>query len=473
MNSIPQANQLNPALGHSCRIYISLPVISSVRFSIRNTGFGFHDVFYKGSGTNSENYYLDLEKLDNKLKPINYSLLNTDIDLLGAGFPVRDWYITFGISSHISMQLSYPSDIVDIKDANLDATSGISRSINIRNLAINSSAWNSFGISASKEVSEGFRIGARLKYLNGMANIHTSRSAFDLSSTQNPLTLQAGINYKIKSSFPLEPGYASDGHVNSINFKPALDNLVNNFILTGNHGMSIDAGLTYDIDDETQLSASFTDLGFIYWKENLNTFTVDKNISFSQTDIAQYINSNHQDDFAKALADSLGNFINASASPKGYITFLPLNLYGGITRTLSPIVNAGAMTWIEINSGHIRPSMTLSLNFTPVKVLSVSVSYTLMNHKFNQIGTGLALGNRGAQFYIVTDNIVTRYVNDANTTFSLPYNAKILPYNARMLCLRFGMNLIFGCKDKKKGNASATRHAVPKMKTRDNCPAYW
>ncbi len=69
---IPQANQLNPALIRPCGTYVELPVISSVRVNIRNSGFGFHDVFHTGNGAQSADYLLDLTKLDKILKPINY-----------------------------------------------------------------------------------------------------------------------------------------------------------------------------------------------------------------------------------------------------------------------------------------------------------------------------------------------------------------------------------------------------------------
>ncbi len=152
MHSIPQANQLNPALMGTCRVYVSLPVISSVRQSIRNTGFGFHDVFYTGTGAESDNYYVDMDKLDKELRRMNYILVNTDIDILGFGFPVRDWYVTFGISSHISSQASYPHDVVLFTDENWDVNSGTFSPVSIDNLKMNSTAWNSFGVSASKEI---------------------------------------------------------------------------------------------------------------------------------------------------------------------------------------------------------------------------------------------------------------------------------------------------------------------------------
>ncbi len=468
MHSIPQDNQLNPALMHPCRIYVSLPVISSVRQNIRNTGFGFHDVFYSDTGDQSGDYYADLDKLDKKLRRMNYVLVNTDVDLLGFGFPFREWYITLGISNHNSVQGSYPHDIVLLQDSYWDVNAGTAVPVSLHNLEMNSTAWNSIGLSASKEVRKGFRVGARLKYLNGMANVTTHKSTIDLNTTANPPTLQAEVNYKINSSLPLALSFGPDGLLNNIGFEPALHNLASNYLFTGNHGLAIDAGLIYNIDEATQVSASFTDLGFIRWKKNINYFSVSETFVFNGTDLDQFISDPRQDDLVNALADSLRNAVHASYATNSYFTATPFNLYGGITHQLLPNLKAGAMTWLEINSKQVRPSFTLSLNFTPFKAFAATLSYTLMNNKFNQIGTGFAFGNRGAQFYIITDNIVVRYLKDAETSFTWPYNA-------RMLSLRFGMNLFFGCdkKENNKGRNDGKWHRAPKIKSRDVCPAYW
>ena len=207
------------------------------------------------------------------------------------------------------------------------------------------------------------------------------------------------------------------------------------------------------------------------------SFYVAETIHFNQADITQFINAQRQNEFAKALSDSLSRYITASTAPKGYLSAVPFNFYGGITREISPSVKAGAVTWIEVNSGYVRPSLTLSINFTPLKAFAATVSYTLMNHKFNQIGGGLAFGRRGAQFYIVTDNIPLRYTRIKLS--SLPATNQnsnqiiIVPYNARMLCLRFGLNLFFGCDNKREGTVSGNRHYKPGTKTKDECPAYW
>jgi hypothetical protein len=122
------------------------------------------------------------------------------------------------------------------------------------------------------------------------------------------------------------------------------------------------------------------------------------------------------------------------------------------------------MTWIEVNGTHLRPSLTLSLNATPFKAFAASLSYTIMNNKLNQVGAGLAFGRRGAQFYMITDNIPVRFTRDEATGL-------LWPYNARMLSLRFGLNLFFGCSEKEESQGG--RKKYPGSKTMDNCPAYW
>jgi hypothetical protein len=480
MPSVPQANQLNPALRHPCRIYIALPVISSLRQSTRNTGFGFHDAIHTGTGTQSGIYYLDPDNLEKKMGKMNYLIGNSDVDLLGLGIEIGDWYFTVGISNHIMMQVAYPYDVVSLKDGNWDVNSGTAIPINLNNIGVDATAWNSIGVSASREISDGFRLGARIKYLNGMANVNTRKSTIELNTTSDPITLDARVNYKVNSSVPVTLGFGSNGLVNNVDFSPAMHNLVGNYIFNGNRGLSIDGGLVYDLDEATQLSASFTDLGFIWWTGNVNNFTGDGSFVFEGIDIDQYVNDPNQDDLLEALSDSLLNSFTASADTKSYITATPINLYGGITRQLMPNLKAGAMTWIEINSMQVRPSLTLSLNFTPFRAFAATVSYTLMNRKFDQIGAGLAFGNRGAQFYILTDNIPVRFTKDVSTSL-------IWPYNARMLCLRLGLNLFFGCDEVSKesgkgGGKSAGRMAargsmpkkhLPKSKPKNYCPAYY
>ncbi len=456
MPDIPQANQLNPAIFKLCRIYVELPVISSVKVNIRNTGFGFHDVIQSGTGTQSDPYQVNLSRLESKLSRINYSQIETDINLLGFGFGYKEWYFTFGISNHSDLLLSYPHDAVLLSDEYFQTAVTRGAPVNLSHSGGEATVWNSIGVSAAKEINEGLKVGVRLKYLQGMANAVSRGSELVVTPGGSPLSLQAMMKYRINSSFPLNIGYSPNGLVKSINFDNSLNNIVGDYIFNGNRGAAIDAGFVYDKDEITEISGSITDLGFIRWKKNTNLFSATGDYFFNPTDLAIFQIKPGAIDLVKALRDSISTSIVRSTGH--YYTLTPIKIFGGITRLLLPGLRAGAMTRIEIYDLYVMPSLSLSLNYTPVPVVAASLSYTIMNNKFNQVGAGVAVGNHVAQLYVITDNIPLRFTKDINSPL-------FWPYNARMLSLRFGLNLLFGCNQKENKSHSMNR--------RDSCPAYW
>jgi len=150
----------------------------------------------------------------------------------------------------------------------------------------------------------------------------------------------------------------------------------------------------------------------------------------------------------------------AEGSSEKYFTATTVKIYGGVTRVIIPKLKAGAMARVEIHDLRLRPSLTLSMQYSPVSSIGTSLSYTIMNNKINQVGAGLAFGNKGGQFYIITDNIPVRFTKDTSS-------ALIWPYNARMISLRLGFNLLFGCNEKEVKKS-------PRKTGRDDlCPAYW
>ncbi len=463
LHDIPQANQLNPAVISTCRTYIELPVISSVRLNIRNTGFGFHDAIHMGTGAQAETFYLDLDNLDRKLKRMNYFRTDLDIDLLGFGFALSEWFFTFGIANHTELRVAYPDDIVSVRDGNWLVTEEMANPISFNGLGIDATNWFSIGVSAARQVMEGLKAGIRVKYIQGAANINTRNSRLELNTATSPITLEAEMKYRLNASFPLSLGYSADGLVNNVNFEDSFSNIIGDFIFNGNRGISLDAGTIYDLDEKTQLSFSFTDLGFIWWRKNVNNFNASGKYTFSGIDLDQYQSDPDPDDFLQALEDSLMKALNAEGTSGSYVTFMSMKIFGGISREILPDLRAGAMTRFEVYDLRIRPSLTMSLNYTPVPAVEGSISYTIMNNKLNQVGAALALGNGGEQFYIITDNIPVRFTRYSGSAW-------MWPYNARMISLRFGFNLLFGCKEKEEEQGSRGHRNSGTSKL---CPAYW
>lgn len=455
MPEIPQANQLNPAYMRLCRIYVELPVISSVRLNIRNTGFGFHDVIEPGTGAQSDIYFVNLSKLEQKIKRINYFQTETDISLLGFGFGLSDWYFTFGISNHSDVLLSYPKSILVLRDKNLQSPDD--NSIYTNHLSAEAMLWNSIGVSAAKEINEGVFIGLRIKYLQGMTNAITRNREITVKTTTDPSRVATSLRSQINASLPVNIAFDPTGRVSRLNFDNSLDNIASDYIFNGNRGIAIDAGIVYDPDENTQMAASITDLGFIRWKKNAYNFNTTGDYFFNDTTLTNFQNSPGATDLAEAIRDSI--YRATSGSPEPYYTLMPVKIFAGISHEILPHLRAGAMTRIEIYNLHVLPSGSISLNYTPLPFITASVSYTLMNNKYNQFGAGIALGNHGVQFYLTADNIPVRYTKDNSS-------ALFWPYNARMFSLHAGINLLFGCRDKDE------KHRPRKYKSQDDCPAY-
>ena len=72
MHAVPQSIHTNPAISYQCRTYIELPVLSTIRYSYANTGFGYHDAIHYGAGSNADSLIIDLDNLEKKLKKRNY-----------------------------------------------------------------------------------------------------------------------------------------------------------------------------------------------------------------------------------------------------------------------------------------------------------------------------------------------------------------------------------------------------------------
>jgi hypothetical protein len=458
LQAVPQSLELNPALQYRCRIFVELPVLSSVGLSINSTGAGYHDVIHYGTGAKSDSLFYDFNNLEKKLFKRNTLKTDLDITLLGFGFAYKeDWYFTFRIYNHTEVRIGYPRDLVALKDGNWNTGTMTPTSLDLSGIGLNALNYTAIAIGASKTIDESLQLGARLKYLMGAADLNTRQSDIKLATTSNPISLDASTKLRLNASFPVDLTYDKNGLINSPpDFGRASSNILGNYIFNSNRGVGIDLGAIYKYDENITLYASIIDLGFIHWGSNVQGFKADGSFRFNGVDLLA-LQGGQQTQLLQSLKDSISNAFKFSNQKKSYFTWNTTKVYAGGTYDLMDHLNAGLLTKLDIYDLNLHPSITASLNYTPFRFLAVSASTSFMNNTIRNLGFALALGGPGLQFYIVTDNIPLNFVKDQASGL-------LWPYNARTLDLRFGFNLNFGCNKKpKKG-----RHAG----SSNICPAY-
>jgi hypothetical protein len=419
MHDLPQASYVNPAIQPSCNVLIGIPALSSFYVNASSTGLSYNDL---SSGGNQ----IDAVSITDKLKNINFATFELHLNLITVGVKYNDFYFSFNIADKINAKAFYPKALTDLAVYGNDEYVGKT----ITTLGLGASAYHlrEYSLGIAQDVDWNYKWGLRGKLLFGKANLNSRKSGLSLSTEADTYDLLASWAYQINTSFPIN--IPSDNNFAISDIEVGEVNPVKYLLNSSNKGFAIDFGFVY-VTEQFTWSGSILDLGAIYWKSDVNQLNSTGNFAFDGILINDNLNP---DEFLEMITDSISNQLRVSSSQKSYFTSLPTKINIGATYELHPNLNAGVLLRTEFYPRRPVSSATLSINTSQLKYFSASASYSIMNGSYNNIGLGLGLGKPNFTFHIISDNIL----------------GFVWPNKAHTANLRFGMNLLFGCKKKVK-----------------------
>jgi hypothetical protein len=255
---------------------------------------------------------------------------------------------------------------------------------------------------------------------------------------------------KINISAPVMVYPDTEGHIDSVAFD---DNRFDSFsgitgFLSGknNLGLGIDIGLTYNLSERLMLSAALTDVGYIKWKRDLTSLKVADQVIFNGNSMLDIYNKTMTfDDLGSAFLDSLSNSITVSGLNEPFTTWLPFGVTVGGSYSLTKALSVGLLSNSRFIGKKLKETLTLSGNVNLGNIFSTSLSYTLANNRYDNLGAGLAVRAGVVQFYFLADRIPLKWKTVAFENNHLPF-----PVTWNTVNLHFGMNLLFGNKRQKK-----------------------
>ncbi len=448
MNSLPQVVEANPAIVPRYKTAIGLPGISSFGGVYANNGFAMDQFITKVDGVSK----IDLSEWTKSLAEKNYVNLAVYADLFRVGFRVSPkWYVMASSTVKQYNSTMIPKGLATVL---VDGTAALLGSYSNTSPQQELMSYLQTSLGAAYKLNDKLTFGARLKYINGLANITTETSSLIVEVDNNyqmTITGNARVNTSGISTTNTGGGYN------------LADNLGNNF------GWGIDLGATYKFMDKLTLSASINDLGAINWKNNIRQYSLDPakaRYTFSGFDINQLLNGN--DDYLHQQLDSLQKKFEMTESTSGsYTTSLPAKFYLSGRYELIKNLSVGALFFGESFRDRFAAGMTTSLNKDFGKWMSTSLTYTVSNRSYNNIGLGLSFNLSPVQLYIVGDNLLMAPV-------SLVAGQSLNDYinNSQLITLRAGLNLVFGwdkglIKGEKTNDASHNpKQRGPKTKSK-------
>lgn len=415
-SEVPQSSLLNPAFRPTCNYHFSIPVLGSIHADVGSSGFAYNQL------VTAEDY--DFDYLVNHAHGMDYLSLETHVNLLSAGMEFKDFYFSFNLSNKLNTYFGYPNTLLEVpwygNAEFIDQTANLSR------LALDLNYYYEFSFGVSYTFDYKWQFGANAKILFGLANTNTSDSRIALNTDRNTYALLFNSRLNQNASFPLlfstDPG---TGFVNNVGLGE-IDPL---FMLLNfsNYGFAIDLGLTHQFSEQISVKASLIDLGFIRYRTNVHNLFHEGEIEYSG-----YVGTNLNTYFDALLTDIRNNY-GFIETQNSYSYILPAQTYLSAEYKPTKFFEFGAVNRNQFLNLKVKSSLAIYTTILPSDKFAFMLSYGIINNGFNNIGAGFIFKTSVVQFHMISNNVV----------------GLIYPYGARDLNLRIGLNIIFGCKEKK------------------------
>ena len=452
MRNVPQGIQMNPAFQPACNVFVGIPGANSIYVNGGNTAFSLSDALHYEPAIDSmvmamHPRYGFKDQFYNVFKKGNYMQTEMKASILSFGFRInKDWYFTFENSVKTNFTFGYPKELMKFVLYGNAGTTDTEDSlvIPLKNFGIRLDAYHETAFGLSREFSDELTIGARIKILNGIVNVNTKTNGASLTMGTDRWYYDKPVHVNVGGAIPNIFALDSAG-------MPSVDSNVSNNIMNyatvgsafNNMGLALDLGVDYRPSDRLSLSASLVDFGFIHYGKKCGyNFQTAQDTSFQGVYVTPNLAS-RVPAYGQATLDTLATIFvsqfKQTGSQGAYNSYLTWKLYLGANYFIWPDrLSVGVLSRTQMYFKRIYEQVTVSANFFPIKGFSTSLSYSVMNNNFSNIGLGMNFKAGPVNLYFVGDYM------------PLMYSAGYIPYKERMFNFQLGMNLLFGCGKKIK-----------------------
>ena len=443
MSGVPQSNRVNPAYQPEAGFYFGIPGISPISAEISSSSYSLGDIIFPHPSEDSLITFLHpLAKQENflkQLKPLNYVISDVGTSLFSLGFRTGAGFFSLDLTTRFDGSLNIPGDLARL--AIEGAEEG--RTYTMDGVGADLSAFEEISLGWSGNIGQKLQIGVRGKLLFGIANLSTTKSQLSVTTSELAWNIQSEMLFNASLPFA-EVIYDEDGMIEDIVIDEDLQNM-NLYAMARyafnkrNTGAGIDLGISYRPGRRWLISASLLDLGMVHWTDNVHKGSYELDYDYTSVDVDpfKFLNDDvsvdsYADSTLTALADTLLGGLNL-APGQPYSSRLNTKLYLGASWYVTPHINLGLLSRTDFLRNAIVEQVTATANFTTGRFLNFTLSYSYINGYFKNLGTGISLNAGPLNLYVISDNAL---------------NAVFWPEEARSANLWFGMNLVFGYREK-------------------------
>ena len=393
--------------------YVSLPT-GNIQVGVNLGSIRYKNLFE----TNAEGYptVLTATRFVNSLSNKNYLGVNTDMELLGFGFRIKDrFFLTVDYRFRSNLDFTYSRDVLGLpiygNMAYVDEPADLK-------LGINLNAYQEFGVSFRHQVNDRISWGVRPKLLLGVANINTQYLDALISTDPTDYTISMTYAAAMRAA-AVVPFTMTFNQQDGFNFEMNNDPraIVGNVFR--NVGFGLDLGFSYKILESLNLSAGLLDLGFINWNTSttLMTSSLDDagdmyqegSLTFSGLSQSQIEALTNGEGYEEML-DTLAQYFPLDIAPTGsYVTGLTPRFVLQADYEFAKYHRVSAATQFRFAKNYFQPSLTIAYDGLFFNMIDVCVAYTMQRHSYDNLGVGIGFNLGYLNIYAGTQNIIAAF----------------------------------------------------------------
>ena len=397
MEGVPLRSQMNPALAPQ-RGYFNIPVLGGLAVTAGGNTSLDH-LLFRRDGRLVTLLSPSVSSADALSDLHSKNLVNADIrvNLLGFGAYTanRKHFWSFDLNLRTSVSTQFPYELFHFFKTG--------ESAQVRNLGLSSDAYAEAGFNYSFPIGEKFYVGARVKFLVGLARAKSYFTQFNVSLGENEWYAEAVGELEVNSNLLTIPTRQEAGQDGVYRNYYQLDDMeFDAKFKPAGYGAAFDIGATYEPIPNLLVSAAVNDIGFIAWNKASSMHgTVSRRLTFDGAQVD-----------ASGVADidfDLGElkFEQVDEESATRMLYYTMNL-GAEYRLWDRRVGFGALYQIHKYDYAALHNLTASVNFQPVRWFGLSGSYSFIDNRASALGLGLNLNPGWINFYVATDVLLTK-----------------------------------------------------------------
>lgn len=187
--NLPQSHLLNPAFRPSSSVYVGLPVLTGINFSLGNNFLAFGDLFTEGVSADEGNISFlssgfNTDRFLSGLKDKNHLETLTGVQLLGVGFTAgKGNFFFLDIVERAEVNFVFPRDMLRLSFLGNADFAG--QTFDFSSFRTDIQYFREAGIGFSKQITERLRMGIKGKMYMGIAAVAVQNNSMKLTVNNN------------------------------------------------------------------------------------------------------------------------------------------------------------------------------------------------------------------------------------------------------------------------------------------------